>query len=29
MEHAPAARDRKSQEIQDGPAPRGAMGGRR
>ena len=29
MEHDPAARDRKSQEIQDGPAPRGAMGGRR
>ncbi|GAA4216021.1 30S ribosomal protein S3 [Sagittula sp. NFXS13] len=28
MEHDPAARDRKSQEIQDGPAPRGA-GGRR
>ena len=28
MEHDPAARDRKAQEIQDGPAPRGA-GGRR
>ncbi len=28
MEHDPAARDRKSQEVQDGPAPRGA-GGRR
>ncbi|ETX14121.1 30S ribosomal protein S3 [Roseivivax halodurans JCM 10272] len=28
MEHDPQARDRKSQEIQDGPAPRGA-GGRR
>jgi small subunit ribosomal protein S3 len=28
MEHDPSARDRKSQEIQDGPAPRGA-GGRR
>ncbi|MDX2483005.1 MAG: 30S ribosomal protein S3 [Pseudodonghicola sp.] len=28
MEHDPAARDRRSQEIQDGPAPRGA-GGRR
>ncbi|MEM1361405.1 MAG: 30S ribosomal protein S3 [Pseudomonadota bacterium] len=29
MEHDPAARDRKSQELQDGPAPRGAGGGRR
>lgn len=29
MEHDPQARDRKSQEIQDGPAPRGAGGGRR
>jgi len=28
MEHDPQARDRKAQEIQDGPAPRGA-GGRR
>ncbi|MFY0690291.1 MAG: 30S ribosomal protein S3 [Paracoccaceae bacterium] len=28
MEHDPAARDRKQQELQDGPAPRGA-GGRR
>ena len=28
MEHDPAARDRKAQELQDGPAPRGA-GGRR
>jgi small subunit ribosomal protein S3 len=28
MDHDPQARDRKSQEIQDGPAPRGA-GGRR
>ncbi|MBD3665991.1 30S ribosomal protein S3 [Sulfitobacter aestuariivivens] len=28
MEHDPAARDRKHQELQDGPAPRGA-GGRR
>jgi len=28
MEHDPAARDRRQQEIQDGPAPRGA-GGRR
>ncbi|KIN62258.1 30S ribosomal protein S3 [Sulfitobacter noctilucicola] len=28
MEHDPAARDRKAQEMQDGPAPRGA-GGRR
>ncbi|MEP2533610.1 30S ribosomal protein S3 [Shimia sp.] len=28
MEHDPAARDRKAQEVQDGPAPRGA-GGRR
>ena len=29
MEHDPSARDRKSQEMQDGPAPRGAGGGRR
>ena len=29
MEHDPAARDRRSQELQDGPAPRGAGGGRR
>ncbi|SMX46593.1 30S ribosomal protein S3 [Maliponia aquimaris] len=29
MEHDPQARDRKAQEIQDGPAPRGAGGGRR
>jgi len=29
MEHDPAARDRKQQELQDGPAPRGAGGGRR
>ena len=29
MEHDPAARDRKAQELQDGPAPRGAGGGRR
>ena len=28
MEHDPSARDRKQQELQDGPAPRGA-GGRR
>ena len=28
MEHDPQARDRRSQELQDGPAPRGA-GGRR
>ncbi|KPA20822.1 MAG: 30S ribosomal protein S3 [Shimia sp.] len=28
MEHDPQARDRRSQEVQDGPAPRGA-GGRR
>ena len=28
MEHDPAARDRRQQELQDGPAPRGA-GGRR
>ena len=25
----PAARDRRAQELQDGPAPRGAGGGRR
>ena len=29
MEHDPSARDRKAQELQDGPAPRGAMSGRR
>ena len=29
MEHDPAARDRRSQELQDGPAPRGAGGNRR
>ena len=29
MEHDPQARDRKNQELQDGPAPRGAGGGRR
>ena len=29
MEHDPSARDRRQQEIQDGPAPRGAGGGRR
>ena len=29
MEHDPAARDRKAQELQDGPAPRGAGGNRR
>jgi small subunit ribosomal protein S3 len=29
LEHDPAARDRKAQELQDGPAPRGAGGGRR
>ena len=29
MEHDPSARDRRQQEIQDGPAPRGAAGGRR
>ncbi len=29
MEHDPAARDRKAQELQDGPSPRGAGGGRR
>jgi small subunit ribosomal protein S3 len=28
LEHDPGARDRKAQELQDGPAPRGA-GGRR
>ena len=28
MEHDPAARDRKQQELQDGPAPRGASGRR-
>ncbi|MGR3320459.1 MAG: 30S ribosomal protein S3 [Pseudooceanicola sp.] len=29
MDHDPQARDRRAQEIQDGPAPRGAGGGRR
>jgi small subunit ribosomal protein S3 len=29
MEHDPAARDRRQQELQEGPAPRGVMGGRR
>jgi small subunit ribosomal protein S3 len=29
MEHDPSARDRRQSELQDGPAPRGAMGGRR
>jgi len=29
MEHDPSARDRKAQELQDGPAPRGAGGGGR
>ena len=29
MEHDPSARDRRQQELQDGPAPRGAGGGRR
>ncbi|HHS94908.1 MAG TPA: 30S ribosomal protein S3 [Rhodobacterales bacterium] len=29
MEHDPSAHDRKMQELQEGPAPRGAMGGRR
>ena len=29
MEHDPQARDRKAQELQDGPAPRGAGGPRR
>lgn len=29
MEHDPSAHDRKLQELQDGPAPRGAGGGRR
>jgi small subunit ribosomal protein S3 len=29
MEHDPSAHDRKLQELQEGPAPRGAMGGRR
>ena len=28
MEHDPSARDRKAQELQDGPAPRGAAGRR-
>ncbi len=29
MEHDPSAHDRKMQEMQEGPAPRGAMGGGR
>ena len=29
MEHDPAARDRKAQELQDGPTPRGVGGNRR
>jgi len=29
LEHDPSARDRKNQEMQDGPAPRGAGGNRR
>ncbi len=29
LEHDPQARDRKAQELQDGPTPRGAGGGRR
>jgi small subunit ribosomal protein S3 len=29
MEHDPAARDRRQQELQDGPTPRGAGGPRR
>ena len=29
MEHDPSARDRRQQELQDGPAPRGAGGGDR
>ncbi len=29
MEHDPGARDRKAQELQDGPPPRGGGGGRR
>ena len=29
MEHDPQARDRRSQEVQDGPAPRGVSGNRR
>ncbi len=29
LEHDPAARDRRAQELQDGPAPRGSGGGRR
>ena len=29
MEHDPQARDRRSQELQDGPAPRGVAGNRR
>jgi len=28
LEHDPQARDRRQQELQDGPAPRGAMGRR-
>jgi len=29
MEHDPSAHERRQQELQEGPAPRGAMGGRR
>ncbi|WP_121068439.1 30S ribosomal protein S3 [Chachezhania antarctica] len=29
MEHDPSARERRAQELQDGPTPRGAGGGRR
>jgi small subunit ribosomal protein S3 len=29
LEHDPSAHDRRLQELQEGPAPRGAMGGRR
>ncbi|MMZ69847.1 30S ribosomal protein S3 [compost metagenome] len=29
MEHDPSAHDRKLQELQEGPGPRGATGGRR
>ena len=29
MEHDPQARDRRAQELQDGPAPRGVAGNRR
>jgi small subunit ribosomal protein S3 len=29
LEHDPSARDRRQQELQEGPAPRGAGGGGR